>query len=224
MIKYSVDVIAVFLLFGIFGYMHSYLASYRVKNFLIKKFGSLIAFYRLSYVLFSLISFGVIYKIAPHPELIVYDLPYPFDFIILIPEFLGLAGLLWTLKYFSSKEFLGINQIFRWYHHQYRIDELDEKLTLRIEGPYKYCRHPVYFFSIVFLVFRPEMNLFYASFLACIIAYFYIGSFYEEIKMVAMFGQIYIDYQNQVPRIVPIYLYWNKIFNIVKNVKSKQIF
>ncbi|MHB8579497.1 MAG: methyltransferase family protein [Ignavibacteriaceae bacterium] len=223
MIKYFLDVAAVFLLFGFFGYMHSYLATHRVKNFLIKKFGSLIAFYRLTYVLFSLISFGVIYKIAPNMDLNIYDLPYPFDFIILIPEFLGLAGLLWTLKYFSTKEFLGINQIFRWYHDQYRIDELDEKLSLRIEGPYKYCRHPVYFFSIVFLVFRPEMNLSYATFLVCIIAYFYIGSFYEEFKMVAMFGQIYIDYQNKVPRIVPVYLYWNKHFNSLKNVKSNQI-
>lgn len=220
MLKYSVDVLTVFLLFGIYGYLHTYLASIRVKILLIKKFGNLIAFYRLVYIIISLISFGAIYKIAPRTDLIIYDLYYPFDFLILIPQFIGLAGLVWTFKYFSSKEFLGINQIIRWYRDEYRIDDIDERLTLHIEGSYNHCRHPLYFFSIVFLICRPEMDLFYASFLVCIIAYFYIGSFYEEKKLVAKFDRMYIEYQNQIPRIVPIYFLRNILFKLKKNGKS----
>ena len=219
MIKYSVDVLEVFLLFGIFSYLHTYLASTRFKILLVKKFGNLIAFYRLVYVFFSLISFGLIYNVAPRTDLMIYDLRYPFDFLILIPQFLGLTGLLWTFKYFSSKEFLGINQVIRWYRNEYEIDDVDEMITLRIEGTYKYSRHPVYFFSMVFLVFRPEMDLIYLSFLVCIIAYFYIGSFYEEKKLLNKFGKLYIDYQNQVPKIVPIYLFKNILFKKKKKLK-----
>jgi protein-S-isoprenylcysteine O-methyltransferase Ste14 len=136
--------------------------------------------------------------------LIIYDLQQPFDLIILIPQFLNLAGIMWTLKYFSIQEFLGTGQIFRWFNKEYNITELDERLTLKIEGPYQFCRHPLYLFSILFLCFRPEMDLFYLTALICIIIYFYIGSIFEEKKLVERFGNKYIDYQKSVPRIFPV--------------------
>lgn len=203
MINSVVDVLIIFLLFTLFGFIHSFLASNKVKRLLIKKYDGFIAFYRLFYVLFSLLSFYWIYFLLPNSGIIVYDLPYPFDLIILIPEFLSLIGVLWAFKYFSFKEFIGINQIIRWYNKEYNVNELDEKLTLRIEGPYKYCRHPVYFFSIAFLAFRPEMSFTYLVMLFCITAYFYIGSIYEERKLVERFGNDYKNYQNIVPQIFP---------------------
>ncbi len=205
MIKYSVDVLITFLIFGVFAFLHSLLASNRIKKSFANKFGDLIAFYRFAYVLFAIISFWMIYNFAPHEDLIIYDLPFPFDFLILVPQFLGLAGFLWTLKYFSSKEFLGINQIVRWRSKEYNTADLDEELYFRIEGPYKFCRHPLYFFSIIFLLFRPEMDLFYLNFLICIIAYFYIGSIYEEKKLTEKFGDEYVKYQKNTPRIFPFF-------------------
>ena len=204
MIDAALDVLIIILLFTFFGFVHSFLASNQFKRFLIKKLGSLIAFYRLFYVVFSLLIFYWIYTLLPNSNIIIYDLPYPVDFIILIPQFLSLIGILWTFKYFCVKEFLGLNQIFRWQNKEYNINELDEKLTLRIQGPYKYCRHPVYFFSILFLAFRPEMSLSYLVMLLCIIAYFYAGSIYEEKKLVERFGDDYINYKKVVPRIFPV--------------------
>jgi protein-S-isoprenylcysteine O-methyltransferase Ste14 len=81
--------------------------------------------------------------------------------------------------------------------------DLDEDLTLTIGGPYKYSRHPIYFFSIMFLLFRPTMDLFYLTFFVLIVAYFYIGSYYEEKKMVKSFGEIYTNYQKSVSQIFP---------------------
>ncbi len=203
MIGYVLDVLLIFLFFALFGFLHSYFASNLAKRIIIERFGNLIALYRLAYVLFSLILFYVIYESVPHPNLIIYDLRYPFDFLILIPQFLSLAGIIWTLKYFSLQEFLGINQISRWLNKEYNIDELDEKLTLHIKGPYKFCRHPVYFFSIMFLSFRSEMDLFYLTILVCIVAYFIVGSYYEEKKLIEKFDGEYIGYQKSVPRILP---------------------
>ncbi len=203
MIKYFGDVFLTFLIFGVFAFFHTLLASNNFKSKIIEKFGNLIAFYRLFYVVISLVTFWLVYTYAPYSDLYIYDLPRPFDLLILIPQFLSLAGLLWCLRFFSVKEFLGINQIFRWKERRYNINENDEQLTLRIEGPYKYSRHPAYFFSILFLLFRPEMNLSYISLLIAIISYFYIGTFYEERKLVEKFGEIYIDYQKRTPRIIP---------------------
>ncbi len=204
MIGYVFDVFLIILFFSLFGFLHSYFASNLAKRIIVNRFGNVIAFYRFFYVFFSLILFYMVYIAVPHPNLIIYDLPYPYDFIILIPQFLSLAGILWTLKYFSLNEFLGINQVFRWFNKEYNVNELDERLTLHINGPYKFSRHPVYLFSILFLTFRSEMDLFYLVMLICIIAYFIIGSFYEEKKLVEKFAGEYVEYQKTVPRIFPI--------------------
>jgi len=203
MIHHAADVITILLLFTFFGLIHSFLASNKVKRILIDRVGNLIAFYRLFYILFSVVTFYLIYILAPNSHTTIYDLPYPFDFVVLIPQFLSIAGFIWTLKYFYVREFLGINQIVRWYKKNYNVNDLDEELTLRIDGPYKVCRHPLYFFSIVFLIFRPEMDLSYLTFLICISVYFYIGSFYEEKKLIEKFGSNYINYKEVVHRIFP---------------------
>jgi len=201
--SYAADVIIIIFAFAVFGYTHSLLASVKIKRIIADKMGSLIAFYRLIYNFLALISFYILYEILPKPDLQIYDLPYPWDFIIIIPQVLSLLGILWSSRYFSLWEFAGIAQIKRWLEGNYNEKELDESFTFRAEGPYRFSRHPVYFFAIMFLLFRPEMNLFYLTFFICITAYFYIGSVYEEKKLVEILGETYIRYREQVPRIFP---------------------
>ncbi len=200
--SYVVDVLIIFLLFAVYAWVHSVLASYKVKESFKKNFGSLIAFYRLGYNLFAIVSLYLIYELSPKPHVIIYDLQNPFDMLILIPQFIALIGLLWSFKYICVKEFLGINQVKRYIQKNYSSD-LDEDLTLTIGGPYKYSRHPIYFFSIMFLLFRPTMDLFYLTYFILIVAYFYIGAYYEEKKLVRSFGDIYTRYQESVPQIFP---------------------
>lgn len=201
-----VDVLIIIFLFIVFGYTHSLLASEKVKIQFKKIFGELIAFYRMLYNLLSIISLYIIYELSPKPRIIIYDLQNPFDLIILIPQFLSLAGVFWVFKYICVREFLGLEQIKRFFEKRYTT-ELDEEFTLRIEGPYRYSRHPIYFFSITFLVFRPVMDLFYLTFFICIVVYFYIGSYYEEKKLVRQFGDIYENYKKEVPGIFPVKLF-----------------
>jgi protein-S-isoprenylcysteine O-methyltransferase Ste14 len=199
---YIIDVLIIFILFAVYAAVHSFLASHRVKEDIKKSFGDLIAFYRLGYNLFAIVSLYFIYELSPKPNLIIYDLPKPYDILILIPQFAALIGLLWSFKYVCIKEFLGISQIERYIQKEYSSD-LDEDLTLTIDGPFKYSRHPVYFFSIIFLLFRPTMDLFYLTFFVLIVAYFYIGAYFEEKKLVRVFGENYKQYQKSVPQIFP---------------------
>lgn len=203
MIGNLADVFIILILFTLFGIVHSFLASNRVKVIIREKIGKYIAFYRLFYVVVSFLSLYLIYEISPRPDVNIYDLKNPFDIIILVPQFLALTGVFWSLKYFCVKEFLGINQVIRLVNKEYDLEELDEHMTLIVEGPYKFVRHPLYFFSIIFISARPAMNLFDITFITGIIAYFYIGSFYEEKKLIAKFGGQYIEYQKSVPRLIP---------------------
>ena len=197
------DILLIISAFALFGFLHSLLASSRFKKKLVREAGSWIAFYRIVYNLIAIFFFYLMYELLPKPDVVIYDLPTPWDLIILIPQFAAVAGIIWTLRFFSGAEFLGINQAVRWFKGEYKKEDLDERLTLRIEGPYKYSRHPLYFFSIIFLLFRPVMDIFYLTFFLCIVAYFYAGSFYEEKKLVETFGEEYEEYRKSVPRIFP---------------------
>lgn len=197
------NVLLILFLFLVFGWSHSLLASNKIKEAVRGAFPQFLPFYRFAYNVVSLFTFYLFWTFAPKPDIILYDFSFPFDLLILLPQIAGLLGLLWTLKFVDGKEFLGISQILRWKNGTYKDEELDEESVLRIEGPYKFSRHPIYLFSILFLMFRPTMNLFYFLFVLCSVIYFYTGSWYEEKKLVARFGDEYISYQKNVSRIVP---------------------
>ncbi len=203
-IKQIFDVITLIVLFALYGFVHSVLASEKVKVFFHNNFGKRIAFYRIGYNIFSVVTLYLIWDLAPQPSFQIYTLPQPYDYLVLIPQFLALVGVIWCFKYISFREFTGLSQIDRYLKKQYSENELDEIYTLRIEGPYKYSRHPVYFLSIIFLLSRAEMNLFYLTMFISFTVYFYIGSHYEEKKLVSLFGDEYKNYRNNVPRIFPI--------------------
>lgn len=201
--SYAIDVLIIIFLFALFAVPHSLLASKKIKIIVKDKFGDYIAFYRLAYNGVAVVTFVLVYLYAPRPDYVVYDLPYPWDLIILIPQLLAGFGFLWTIKFIHGNEFLGITQIKRYFSKSYDVNDLDEKQELVIKGPFKYVRHPFYFYSILFLGLRPTMSLFYLTFYFCFIAYFYIGSIYEEKKLVESFGVQYKEYQEKVPRLIP---------------------
>ncbi|GJQ63712.1 MAG: hypothetical protein SCALA702_27650 [Melioribacteraceae bacterium] len=203
---YFFDIIIIVLLFAAFGYSHSLLASDRFKKYLVKSIGTKIAFYRLFYNVSSMLILVVIYYISPKPSLKIYDLVYPYDLIVYGLQILSVIGFLWSATFIDGGEFLGTSQIKRYFRGTYDTSELDERSRLVIRGPFKMVRHPLYLFSILFVGLRPVMNLFYLTFFICVALYFYIGSIYEERKLVERFGVQYEEYRKQVPRIFPIKL------------------
>ena len=198
------DVSVILILFSLFAVSHSILASSKIKRNLVESIGEKIAFYRLFYNLSSLLIFLFIYELSPKSDFLIYDLKFPFDIIIFVLQIIAAIGFLWAVSLINVSEFLGIAQIQRYLKNEYEIAEMDEHMELVIEGPFKYSRHPIYLFSILFLGLRPTMDLFYFVFYLVIVLYFIIGSYFEERKLVERFGQIYIDYQKEVPRIIPI--------------------
>lgn len=172
--------------------------------------GNRIAYYRMFYNISSIFVFLFIYIISPKPEYTIYDLSFPFDILIVLLQILSGIALLWVAKLINMKEFLGFSQIKRYWKNEYNTVDIDEKMELRIDGPFKYSRHPIYLFSSLFLILRPTMDFFYLIFLINMLLYFYIGSYYEEKKLLIIFGDEYKNYQANVPRIFPITKLWNK--------------
>ncbi|KAF0142897.1 MAG: hypothetical protein FD122_163 [Stygiobacter sp.] len=205
----ALDILLIVLLFSLFAFSHTWLASRKLKTALVEKTGNKIAFYRMFYNVSSILFFLVFLAVAPKPDVIIYDLQFPFDIITFALQVLSLVGLIWAFSQFDSKEFLGISQIIRYFNGTYKAETLDEKQELKFDGAFKHSRHPVYLFSILFLGFRPQMSLFYLILFICSVVYFYVGSIYEEKKLVEVFGNEYREYQKRTPRIFP--------FRLIKN-------
>lgn len=201
------DALIIVILFLLFGYSHSLLASNKVKRKLAEQIGDKIAFYRLFYNFTSVLTFFLIYILSPKPDLIIYDLIYPWDIAIFVVQLFALIGLLWAASAVNASEFFGIAQIKRYLNGTYIPNELDERYELKKTGAFKYSRHPIYFFSILFLGLRPTMDFFYLVFFLCLTIYFIVGSIYEEKKLIELFGNEYVQYQKETPWLVPIKLF-----------------
>ena len=90
----------------------------------------------------------------------MYDLEFPFDIIIFVLQIFSIIGFFWAASKINLLEFLGVSQIKRYMMKNYDVNELDEILELKIEGPFLFTRHPIYLFSIFFLALRPTMDVF----------------------------------------------------------------
>jgi len=198
-----IDVLIIIILFGLFAASHTLMASVNIKIRLRDKLKDGIAFYRMFYNVFSIISLIIIYTLSPKPDILIYELQAPYDIIVFLFQAAALVGIFIAGSQIDFKEFLGVSQIVRYINHDYDVNDLDEKQRFTMNGLYKYTRHPIYFFAILFLVLRPSMDLFYLIFLICMIGYFLAGSYYEEKKLIRNFGDEYLDYQKSVPRIFP---------------------
>ncbi|MHA1200195.1 MAG: methyltransferase family protein [Candidatus Heimdallarchaeaceae archaeon] len=92
--------------------------------------------------------------------------------------------------------FTGLRKVFK---------EVREKPGVVTSGVFTYCRHPVYFGSILLFVGLSILNWSIIAFgISVIIIVFYeYVSTYEEKLLVEQFGQEYRDYQKKVPKWIP---------------------
>ncbi len=70
-------------------------------------------------------------------------------------------------------------------------------------GMFRFVRHPMYFgVSLVFL-FNPSISTFTLTDRFCAVSYLIIGTFFEEKRMLRIFGAKDKLYKENVPRFIP---------------------
>lgn len=184
---------------AVYGVIHSLTASLRLKQVAAQRFGDLgRSYFRLAFVALSLITIlPYLALILLLPDVRIYIIPKPWVYLTISIQLLALVGLLFSFKGTNLLSFIG-------------LDPLLTKTTPPINnifvtgGLYKYSRHPIYFFSLVFLWFIPLMSWNILAFAIGVTLYTLIGSRFEEHKLVGEFGQAYIDYRKVTPWIIPI--------------------
>jgi len=72
-----------------------------------------------------------------------------------------------------------------------------------VRGPYRWVRHPLYFFSLLLIWSCPDLSLDRLLYNVLWTTWIIVGSVFEERDLVADFGEPYRNYQRKVPMLIP---------------------
>lgn len=184
----------------LYAFLHSVLASRSVKGWARRRWGALSdRWYRLGYNLLAtalLLPLGAM--LVKFPDRTLYTLPTPWYELAWGIEGLAMLGILYGVSITDAGSFLGIRQIF-----DPKCAETYRCAPLIVTGMYRWVRHPQYLFGLILLWCAPSMSLNRAVLSLLFSLYLYIGTFLEERRLVAEYGEAYRQYQRQVPRLFP---------------------
>ena len=175
--------------------LHTWMASFRFKNYIARITGKLFRYYRLLYSLFAFLTLGGLlffqYGIKSVPIFKAGIAGYIIGMILLIPGLYIMLSSIW--KYFY--ELSGIQA----------LGDNTPVIHLQENGLHRFVRHPLYLGTLLsvwgaFLYFPLLTNL-----ISCTVIHLYvfIGIKIEEKKLIKEFGDDYIAYSTKVPRLMP---------------------
>jgi protein-S-isoprenylcysteine O-methyltransferase Ste14 len=168
--------------------LHSLLAAKRVKALVKPGMGR---YYRLIYSVFA--TGGLV-------ALLIFNGSFE------SPGFFESAGLVRYLSLvLTTFGVMTMQLAFRQYRLKSFLGFAEEKDELKIEGILKNVRHPIYSGLILvttgFFLFIPNIATLVSC--VCILLYLPVGIYLEERKLIAMFGEKYLRYKEQVPSLFP---------------------
>jgi protein-S-isoprenylcysteine O-methyltransferase Ste14 len=186
-----------FLAVGVYGLVHSILASTEVKQWLSQWLGQAVQRgYRLAYNLFAVASLLPVLALAVLlPDTKLYAIPMPWRLITLAIQATALVGLLLGVRQTGAWSFLGIEQVLK------VGDPPPPRLV--VDGFYRWVRHPLYTFGLVFIWLTPLMTRNLLVLYLGLSAYLVIGAWFEERKLLHEFGEEYARYRSRTPMLVP---------------------
>jgi protein-S-isoprenylcysteine O-methyltransferase Ste14 len=180
--------------FILFAIAHSLFATNRIKWTISRIPGKEPRFYRLYY---NIASFAMLiwvmssYRTTP----VLYFAPGIWSLVMYAAQ-IAIAGIIFQCVHQTGTgDFLGINQLRSIKTQHY---------ALVTSGCYAHMRHPLYFYSTIFLVLNPVMTAQWLMLTIFSLVYFTLGGMIEERRLLKIFGEEYRRYQQRVPFIIPV--------------------
>ena len=180
----------------VWGIAHSVAASLGFKNFLRRVLGSgFLRLYRLLYNFFSMVSFvPLLYFASILPNRSLYFVPAPWVYLMLVGQGISAILLVVGVLQTDTLSFVGLRQLFE-------TEEKPSKLVTK--GFYRYIRHPLYTFGLLFLWLSPVVTINSFVLYVFLTIYILVGAHFEERKLLREFGQEYVDYKAATPMLIP---------------------
>lgn len=178
---------------ALFGVVHSLFAAKRTKQAFSRIAGREPCCYRLFYNLASLAMFGWVmaaYRTSP----LLYAIPGFWRWLMYGAQLVVAVVIFRCVQQTGAGDFLGISQL--------RSAVLPPR-RLVTGGWYARVRHPLYLYSILFLVLNPVMTARWFLLTIFSVTYFIVGGMVEERRLLDEFGDEYRRYRQRVPFMIP---------------------
>ena len=197
------DAVKVIVAWGAFALFHSVTVSEPYDRWArrVMREDRFRAHHRLLFTLYSAAATAaVVLYVRSLPDIPLYRIDGWARFLFHGMQLLGAGLLLWTP--WDLKEFVGLRQ---WERRRKAEEEAQSRNERLFTGKgYGLVRHPLYLGCSMLLAFHPVQTRNSAATAAAVIAYFYIGTFFEERRLARKFGGAYREYQRRVPRFLPL--------------------
>ncbi|EHQ91029.1 putative protein-S-isoprenylcysteine methyltransferase [Desulfosporosinus youngiae DSM 17734] len=203
-VGYKLKYLITVLIWTGFGVIHSALISLQFTNWAKRVMVRYFAFYRLGYNLLSIVLFIILFSITKSldSELVINFVP---PWMILQRVLLITSGvmIIWAFLSYDALEFIGIRQILNIGN---KMNSAQPQIITK-KGLLGMVRHPMNLATIVFMWSLDSTRVDVLVHLILTI-YIIIGIWLEERKLIREFGSAYIEYQREVPALVPFIKKW----------------
>lgn len=179
----------------LYGAIHSFMASNYFKNFAAKILGKYFRFYRIIYNILAFLLLIPVFAVQFSTEketlwqVSIYQ-PVIGKFICVWGAFLIAAA----LQGYDLSEFSGLD-----------FNKNNTKNEFKNDGLLKYMRHPIYFGILIFVwgMFIADASTRSLTSAIAVTIYLFVGIYFEEKKLLEVFGEKYKRYQQEVPMLIP---------------------
>jgi len=192
--------VVLILLWGAWCFLHSFMITPAVTGFVRKRFKKAYRYYRIVYNLTALVTLApvLLYSFSIKGGPLLFHWEGPFRIIQGVLVISALFFFIGGAKRYDLAQFLGIRQV--------REDDacgvITEDCRLDTGGILSMVRHPWYAGGILIVwAGNPDLVEILANLV--ITAYFLIGAFLEEKKLLVEFGEEYTRYRQRVSMLFP---------------------
>jgi len=176
-------------------FTHSFFLHPPVKNLFIKKLYFNYRAYRIVFNIFSILGLVYIYWYSKQINDVLWVNSILLKTMGVIVIIAGVILTYLSFKNYNIKEFIGISAE--------STDTLQNNLV--VEGLHRFVRHPVYLATLLIFIgyFIYSPNWISTIYFSVTFLYLHIGISLEEKKLILKFGNSYIIYKNEVPKLFP---------------------
>ncbi len=198
----AIDVLRIILAWAAFAVFHSLTVSEGYERLARRAMGdrAFAIYHRLLFTGYSTVAFALlVLYISKVPDASLFRLEGWPRLLCHAVQAGGAAFLLWTP--WDLKEFVGLRQ---WERRKEPAPPAGRNDRLFTGKAYGVVRHPLYLGISAILAANPVQSRNSLASTAMVILYFYVGTFFEERRLMRKFGEEYRAYRERVPRFLPL--------------------
>jgi protein-S-isoprenylcysteine O-methyltransferase Ste14 len=179
----------------LWGFIHSLIAANGFKHLIYRTLGDgAKKYYRLFYSIFASITLlPVLILTILIPDRTLYTIPAPLSYFTIFIQIISVLLLTYSVIQTGALQFIGLSQLFG-------LEHTDQ---LNTEGLYRFIRHPLYTFSLLFIWLAPTMTRNFAFLYSALTVYILVGAVVEERKLLQEFGPAYREYKSKTSFLIP---------------------